>query len=328
MVIGGSGGAAGNGGKVDVTHTGDVSTAGDGSIGIFAQTVGGGGGTGKNASSGGTLGLFTGIWPNSFAFGGSGGAGGDGGAIDLILGDASSITTAGTGSHGVMAQSVGGGGGYGGMVKNRLLYKTYSFTAASEDAAVTGHGGNIVISMDGSGATRTDGQALIRTTGDYAHGIWAASLGGGGTSRIDTIFVRNGSLRPGGDGAGSVEVQAGDDGGGEVYTKGHLSHAVLALSVAGGGGESGSFFQGPVDVDSIFLTNGRSGIVGAGGGAVTVGNTLGSELTTRGVLAQAIVAASVGNSGGAIGLVMDNLVDTHGMILTNGASGQAAGTGG
>ncbi len=51
MSIGGFGGAAGEAGDVYVTNNGKVGTIGDGSTGVFAQSVGGGGGSGGMAVS-------------------------------------------------------------------------------------------------------------------------------------------------------------------------------------------------------------------------------------------------------------------------------------
>ena len=49
--VGGSGGAAGDGGAANATNTGSIATYGAQSDGIYAQSVGGGGGSGGAASS-------------------------------------------------------------------------------------------------------------------------------------------------------------------------------------------------------------------------------------------------------------------------------------
>tara|TARA_R110002020_G_scaffold176756_14_gene369269 strand:+ start:3220 stop:3813 length:594 start_codon:yes stop_codon:yes gene_type:complete len=77
----GDGGASGNGGRLYQKNTRIVETTGDGSIGMFAQSVGGGG-TGKNATRGG---LFPGFSLDP-AVGGKGGAAGDGGTSGLPCG--------------------------------------------------------------------------------------------------------------------------------------------------------------------------------------------------------------------------------------------------
>ena len=71
-VLGGKGGAAGEGGGVNVTNAGSVTTSGDWAQGVFAQSVGGGGGKGGTSVSN-TAGAIAAL---NFAIGGSGGAGG------------------------------------------------------------------------------------------------------------------------------------------------------------------------------------------------------------------------------------------------------------
>ncbi len=107
--FGGSGGGAGSADAVSLYNAGNLTTYGDRSDGIVAQSVGGGGGdggfsvagdVGKNAS----LGL---------SFGGNGGTGGN--ASSVTLTNLGIIATHGDNSHGIVAQSVGGGGGNGGF---------------------------------------------------------------------------------------------------------------------------------------------------------------------------------------------------------------------
>ena len=86
-------------------NTGNLTTNGDFSNGILAQSVGGGGGNGGVAVAAGAF--------AAVGVGGSGGAGGAGGEVDVD--NRANIRTAGAQSHGILAQSVGGGGGNGGM---------------------------------------------------------------------------------------------------------------------------------------------------------------------------------------------------------------------
>src|SRR5690606_4644970 len=72
--IGGKGGAAGDGGDIHITNSGDIFTAGTASIGIFAQSVGGGGGMGGSGS----------LTPSEIAVPMAGGGGGDGGDVTVI----------------------------------------------------------------------------------------------------------------------------------------------------------------------------------------------------------------------------------------------------
>jgi hypothetical protein len=77
---------------------------------LFAQSIGGGGGSGGFSVTGSvsTQGSSVGA-----AIGGGGAGGGSGGDVEAIsLGDA--IMTTGARSYGIVAQSIGGGGGDGG----------------------------------------------------------------------------------------------------------------------------------------------------------------------------------------------------------------------
>src|SRR5678815_2668669 len=81
----------------------------DSSYGLFAQSVGGGGGNGGFAIAGAIS-----DGPNAnFALGGNGGTGAN--SDTVFVNSATSIATRGNDSHGIFAQSLGGGGGSGGF---------------------------------------------------------------------------------------------------------------------------------------------------------------------------------------------------------------------
>ncbi len=184
-----SDGAAGkNGGDGDyvlVYHAGTIETSGLGAIGILAQSIGGGGGFGADASA-------TGSVKQTTVLGGTGGTRGNGRTVDIVFDGAASIKTSGAGAVGVLAQSIGGGGGYAGTgagnfqlaaprewylyIPPQPMYP-YGMTMGQylkqEDGA-TGNGGPINI------RTRPDAKVSIHTSGERAHGIFAQSLGGGG----------------------------------------------------------------------------------------------------------------------------------------------------
>ena len=107
--VGGKGGAAGNGEAVAVTNTGQIETFGAQSDGIFAQSVGGGGGKGGTASA---TDKAADDFSNqaAIAVGGSGNAGGAGGSVSVANAADGSIVTHGVLGFGIFAQSVGGGG--------------------------------------------------------------------------------------------------------------------------------------------------------------------------------------------------------------------------
>lgn len=137
------GGPGNTGGTVSVTADGSITTTGDKSAGIAAQTQGGNGGQGGD---GGT-----------FRFGSQGGTGGKGGNIE-VRGSAT-IHTSGNSSSGIIALSQGGNGGNGGSGE---------FVTGGASGGYGGQAGLVVV----------DGSWEIKTKGDKAHGIWAKSLGG------------------------------------------------------------------------------------------------------------------------------------------------------
>src|SRR5205814_1331589 len=108
--LGGQGGGGGDGGRVSLTSLGDITTIGSHSYALLAQSVGGGGGDG-GFSVAGTFNV-EGIGA-AIGIGGKGGSGGS--SSDVTLTNGGSVLTIGRDSHGVFAQSVGGGGGSGGF---------------------------------------------------------------------------------------------------------------------------------------------------------------------------------------------------------------------
>src|SRR5690606_11417538 len=112
LAIGLEGGDGAVGGRVMVNTDGDIVTRGDRSRGVFAQSLGGGGGVGGGAFAGFLAFSGSANW-GGMAVGGSGGLGSIGG--DVAVSNAARIITLGRKSDGVLAQSIGGGGGLGGQ---------------------------------------------------------------------------------------------------------------------------------------------------------------------------------------------------------------------
>jgi hypothetical protein len=291
--IGGNGAASGMGGTVDVINTGDVTTYGDISFGIMAQSVGGGGGSGGSGSA------YSAIDPNSFSLdvsiGGRGGAAGNGGSVSVQqTGD---ILTLGLGSIGIFAESVGGGGGSAG-----------SGIADEFNLASVHVGGQTGAGGDGLDVTVTLNAGSIETTGDYAHAIFAQSVGGGGgmvgEMEASALVMSDpfGGLLPAGtpvpytveaiatsgpssgDG-GPIVVQAT----GTIATYGKDSYGIFAQSVAGGGG------VGP-------LVGYNSSLIGSDGGSGTAktititqsGSIIVSGQDSIGIFAQSMDASGRG----------------------------------
>jgi hypothetical protein len=255
FTMGGSGGTGQTGGKVTVESSATIVTHEQDSRGIFAQSVGGGGGS-ANASGG------------LVSLGGSGGTGADGGEVSVTLGEASSIKTEGAGADGVFAQSVGGGGGSG---------------AASGGLVALGGSG----SVGGSGkAVTIDNGGTIETEENFARGIFAQSIGGGGGSGGDSggLAAIGGSGSGGGTG-GTVIV--GNSG--LITTGGNMSSAVQAQSIGGGGGDGGS-------TGGVLLTIGGKG--GAGTSAGTATANISGAMHTTGDDSHGLFVQAVGGGGG------------------------------
>ncbi|MBL6431904.1 MAG: hypothetical protein HPM95_15275 [Alphaproteobacteria bacterium] len=160
--------AAANGGTVNVTHNGTISTNGDGAIGILAQSQGGGGGAAGDIET--TIvheidNLRETLGAQIFSVA-DGGEGGDGGDVTVTLGSDGAIVTYGANAHGIFAYSVGGGGGAEGELK------------AGDGTGSIGSEGR-----DGLGGLVTvDVNYLVDVGGEGAVGVYAQSVSGGGES--------------------------------------------------------------------------------------------------------------------------------------------------
>ncbi len=276
--LGASGDGGGDGGAVTVNHGGSILTHADGSFGILVQSIGGGGG---NAGVGAGL----------VAIGGSGSKGGDGGPVTVNTDAAGSINTSGWFSHGILAQSIGGGGGAGG-------------TAGSLLVSIGGTGGN------GGNAGRVDITVnnAIRTKANDSHAIFAQSIGGGGGDGGGTIvgggiagvsIGGNGSL--GGDGSDVSVVANQSMSGNVIYTQGDRSDGIFAQSIGGGGGNGGYAVSGVSGTFvSLAVALGGGGSSGGKAGSVTV--DAGTSILTKGENSDGIVAQSIGGGGGNGGL--------------------------
>jgi hypothetical protein len=148
---GGGPGTPGNGGSAIGTNEGQITTGGDGAAGLIVQSSGGNAGTG--GSSYGIVGDA-----------GGGGFGGNGSAATAV--NNGYIHTTGKSAYGVLAQSIGGIGGNSG--------NSGGIVAFGGSGGGGGHGGLAQVRLGATSVTKTDG--------DWAHGILAQSIGGGGGS--------------------------------------------------------------------------------------------------------------------------------------------------
>ncbi|MHA7774944.1 autotransporter outer membrane beta-barrel domain-containing protein [Roseibium sp. M-1] len=358
---GGMGGAGGAGGDVSIRQNSlSISTAGAQSAGLIAQSIGGGGGTGGSASYfDATIGFNA-----ALILGGSGGDGGNGSSVTVDLSGSSIVTglaaqstdsSAPNNSIGVLAQSIGGGGGSGGAVSAKdLLVAAPTGTdvpvAFNFQAAVGGNGGNG--GYGGRVRVKLDQNSAVTTIGDAAHGIMAQSIGGGGGSGgdasvltttlgdKDTVEVTAGTALGGGTGnimhdinnnydfntssggnGNDVTVALGTERAGTNSTDTSASrltsaapagtlltvsdgaHGVLAQSIGGGGGNGGignsnAYSQGGVASVKAQIDLGGQGGSGGFGGEVDVYNYAGYTIQTQGSGSKGLVAQSIGGGGG------------------------------
>ncbi len=310
-------GGGGDGGMVTGSSTGNITTRGADSDGIFLHSVGGGGGDGSAAYS---VSAFF-----SLAIGASGGDGGSGSTVTFDDDGASGyqVSTSGERARGLFAQSVGGGGGDGGSAVA---------VSASPDL-------DISLGGSGSGGKGGDGGAVTVTTGgDFstgggnAHALFAMSAGGGGGSSGTTIASANGelgvSMAIGGEGGG------GGDGGavtvtanGDLATKGDNSGALVAHSTGGGGGHGGTTVGGSaISTFSLSVSAGGNGGDGGDGAAVMI--TGSGTTSTEGNVAPGIYAHSVGGGGGYGGTTVAATGISAGAVdIAVGGSGAKAGKG-
>lgn len=315
--LGGKGGFGNESGIVTVISHDNIYTKGVGSSGIYAQSIGGDGGDGGwgfNASLSGSLSASSNFNAN-VVLGGKGGEGNVAKAVNIT--STGTINTAGDHSQGVLAQSIGGSGGNGGMAMN---------------AGLTTKGNNFNIALGGNGGTGNTASDVtatrvgnIYTTGNSSDGILVQSLGGGGgnggmslTGSGALFNSKSFSVSVGGKGSsgGTAGIVIATNTG-NIVTTGHNSRAILAQSIGGGGGNGGasySFGANGISTESSWTVTasiGGSGGQGNTSKAVTVANN--GVLSTEGSYSQAILAQSIGGGGGNGGLSLTGILNTDGI---------------
>ena len=179
--LGGQGGAGGSGGTVEAEIVGGaVETGGDGAYGVWAQSVGGGGGIGGDIAAS----------DNPLQFPGSTGGDGDGGAVGVVI-QGARVTANGANANAVMAQSLGGGGGQ-----------------------VTTQAGVLIGSAGGNGEAGTVGVALtdgaaVAANGAGGAGIYAQSNDGNSIGAAIAVSIDATSSVTGGPEVGAAIVLEG-----------------------------------------------------------------------------------------------------------------------
>ncbi|WP_159993685.1 autotransporter outer membrane beta-barrel domain-containing protein [Roseomonas sp. 18066] len=291
---GGAGAAGGNGGPVAIdAPNGLVIVTGRNAIGLLAQSIGGGGGSGGDTND-----IAIGA---QFAIGGNGGVGGDGNSLRVNLGAGIVASTSTLGGGGVLAQSIGGAGGAGGSATSKGI-GLISMTVGG-DAGGGGRAGPLSLVNGG----------LVTTYGDHAAGIQAQSIGGGG-GKGGSALSFNGGIVPvasvavgGGGGGGGPGNRAFVTNGGQITTYGPNAAGVLIQSIGGGGGTGGAAAARSVDISptqeipaiSVDFATGGQGGAGNTGGAAGLTNT--GLITTAGDAAMGVIVQSIGGGGGAGG---------------------------
>ncbi|WP_346911946.1 hypothetical protein [uncultured Roseibium sp.] len=337
VAVGGSGGAGGTGGTAsfEAGARSSILTDGQESSAVVVQSIGGGGGAGGHAQSisaatlvsnrtevnNGVLNWLRSKFPDapwddpgtndpgksysaSAAVGGKGGQGATGGIVDVKLDGSAAIETRSDHSHGVLAQSIGGGGGSGGVAHSIAIagYKTVGLGLTIGGEGGSGnHGGKVTISDLGI----VDSTTMIATKGDQSHGILAQSIGGGGgdggTAGAGTLSIPGVSGVTFTTALGGKAGTSGDGGvvsvtrDGAIATSGANSHGIVAQSVGGGGGTAshGGASDGG---GALSFSLGGDGGAGGAGGSVTIAG--GGTIHTTGEQAHGLVAQSVGGGGG------------------------------
>lgn len=311
--IGGAGSTGGRGGSVEVANSSLVYTTGRDAVGINANSIGGGGGSGGLLFDL-VLASPRGQNPNKRAFlnlGGDGGTGGAGGDVRVSnTGVDGVIVTTGDGGYGILAQSLGGGGGNG-----TSIISLAGISASEENATLGlniggsgdsgGYGGNVTVINSG----------VIDTAGSNAHGVLAQSIGGGGGNGGLSLTVNSaisaapsapvvslgGNGGSGGNG-GTVTV----DNSGSIVTRGANSHGVFAQSIGDGGGNAGLGVTLTADASALLVSNALSYVIGGEGGAGGIGGDVivnhTGDITVLGDGSQAIRAESINGGGGTVEL--------------------------
>jgi hypothetical protein len=365
VAIGGYGGVGGKAGAVAVENSGTITTSGYGSLGIRAQSVGGGGGdggSGKAVAAGSNF-VFT------FAMGGSGGSGGNGGKVSVTSETSGSIITGsiagldqsvvpvglilpGDYAAGILAQSIGGGGGNG--------HQAFTLTASAAPGSGNGRGSSSLsasVELGGQGGVAGQGGNVtassagsITTGGRFAPGMIAHSVGGGGGNGGNTFSVVTalsntaGTLNlalAGAGGAGNSSGTVNATASGKITTIGTGSTGMIAQSIAGGGGNGGNTFDSSIAIATSgsalnmgVSLGGKSG-TGANAGAVTSDLQPAGSIVTYGDMASGLLTQSIGGGGGNGGSVQTYAVSLQGgsgmasnVSVNLGGTANNAGTGG
>ncbi len=343
LTVGGQGGTGSQGGLVTVTNQAGIATQGDSARGIFAQSVGGGGGTaggGVAKANGKDLSL-------SVSVGGNGGQGGNGGEVNVM--NQSSILTEGADADAIYAQSVGGGGGSAGKGSSTAGGTNSGAEVAANMVVMLSNGLNLgktvvqkgdKVFQIGDGVLKdvTAINDLRKAIGGTPPPTGVAAAPGadpapdpapdpnkdGDATNIAADLTIGGQ---GGAAGNSAPVKV--DNTGSVETDGSRSNGIFAQSVARRRRVGGlTSFSMAVNDKGAGVSVGGSGTGGGNGGEVDVTHEAGATILTQGAAAHGIYAQSVGGGGGKGGLTGSQQGALRNLNLVLGGSGGVGGIGG
>jgi hypothetical protein len=305
------GGSAGGGGPATIDNAASISTGGEQAMALVAQSIGGGGGNGGKA-----FGVF-------YSEGAKGGAGGPGGAVRVT--NAGDLTTSGNDATAIVAQSIGGTGGNGGLAGGLTGAFGGGGGLASDGGAVrVRNTGEIETGKNGVGG-QGDPSITNRVCGiGCSEGIFAQSIGGGGGKAGTAGGGWVGLGGSGGDGGNGAQVTVNNSN--RITTALKSSGAIEAQSLGGGGGKAGGAFA--LGFGASVAVGGRGG-KGGDGGPVTVTNLEQGALMTSGESSPGIFAQSEGGGGGVGGFAVSVTggVKVPALAIGVGGAGGVAGDG-
>ncbi len=241
------GGGSGTGGAVSVTNNGTVATSGLRAFGILAQSVGGGGGFLSGGELFGANAVFATLSSGT----------GNGGSVTVKVNATGSVVTSGVDADGIIAQSLGGGGGFAGA--GTLLTAAGTGSGFAGTAGGAGTGGAVKIIVDGS----------VGALGRGGIGLLAQSEGGAGYGDgAVTIAIAKNALVEGGSAGGSAIAFL--QGSGET-----LTNAGTITSIQGASGTAVSGNSGGIAITNTGTINGSILLEGGGDAPSTVKNLAG-----------------------------------------------------
>lgn len=328
ITLGSDGGNGGKGGNASVNNAGVIETAGFRAIGVSSQSLGGHGGMG-GISVGATI-ASENSGGAAITLGGTGGKGGVAGTAIVTHQSGASVTTTGPFSAGLVAQSIGGDGGIGGIGLG------VSTTTKAPSMSLGGSGG--AAALGGTASIVSAGS--VTSSGNNSVGILAQSIGGNGG--LSGATIAGGSS----DRAGNFNNQLGSQGGngstggtasvsvsGPVSTTGLLSTGIAVESIGGGGGRAGTAMTldtgNPNNLQPFGAVANIGATGGGGGNGGTANLTVTGSVATSGPLSEALYAGSIGGGGGSAGLGFFNFTSgSKSFDMSVGGQGGSDGIGG